>query len=252
MSGGERDEPGEGMDALAAGAAALGLALDAAQVERFVRYRALLLDWNTRVNLTAITDPAEVVARHFLDSLTCVLALPAAWREREVALLDVGSGAGFPGLPIAIALPKWRVTLLEATGKKVRFLEAVIAELGLANVQTMMGRAEEAAHQPAYHGRFDVVTARALAALPALLEYCCPFVRAGGYVVAPKKGDLAAEVAAGVRAARLLGAKLLAPVPVTLAALADGRVLVVVRQERPCPQQYPRAAGAPAKRPVGI
>jgi 16S rRNA (guanine527-N7)-methyltransferase len=251
MSGGERDEPGEGMDALVAGAAALGLALDVAQVERFARYRALLLDWNTRVNLTAITDPDEVVTRHFLDSLTCVLALPDAWREREVALIDVGSGAGFPGVPLAIALPRWRVTLLEATGKKVRFLEAVIAELGLANVQTVAARAEEVAHQPAYRGRFDVVTARALAALPTLLEYCCPFARAGGYVIAPKKGDLAEEVAAGGRATKALGATLLAPVPVTLPALADGRVLVVARQERLCPPQYPRAAGAPMKRPVG-
>ena len=252
MCADERGEPDEGMDALVAGAAALGLALDAAQVERLVRYRALLLDWNTRINLTSITDPAEIVTRHFLDSLTCVLALPAAWREREVALLDVGSGAGFPGMPLAIARPKWQVTLLEATGKKVRFLEAVIAELGPANVRALSGRAEEVAHRPEYRGRFDVVTARALAALPTLLEYCCPFAQTGGYVIAPKKGDLAEEVAAGVRAAKVLGAKLLAPVPITLPALADERVLLVVRQERLCPAQYPRAAGAPVKRPLGV
>jgi 16S rRNA (guanine527-N7)-methyltransferase len=252
MSGDERDEPGEGVDALVAGAAALGVALDAAQVERFAHYRALQLDWNTRVNLTAITDPAEVVERHFLDSLTCVSAVPAAWRERSIAVIDVGSGAGFPGLPLAIALPNWRVTLLEATGKKVRFLEAVIAELGLAHVCAVAGRAEEVAHWPEFRARYDVVTARALAALPTLLEYCCPFARPGGYVIAPKKGDLAEEEAAGVRAARLLGAKLLAPVPVMLPALADGRVLLVARQERLCPAQYPRAAGAPVKRPVGV
>jgi 16S rRNA (guanine527-N7)-methyltransferase len=252
MSGDERDKPGEGMNALVVEAAALGFSLDVAQVERFARYRALLLDWNTRVNLTSITDPAEVVTRHFLDSLTCVLALPTEWRERGITLIDVGSGAGFPGLPLAIALPNWQVTLLEATGKKVRFLEAVVAELGLANVESVTGRAEEVAHRPEYRGRFDVVTARALAVLHTLLEYCCPFARTGGYVVAPKKGDLAEEVAVGGRAANLLGAKLLAPEPITLPGLADGRVLVVARQERPCPPQYPRAAGAPVKRPVGM
>src|SRR5262249_46372454 len=136
---------------LVAGAAALGVALDGTQVEHFARYRELLLDWNaTRVNLTAITDPAEVVTRHFLDSLTCLLGVPLEWRGRELRLLDVGSGAGFPGLPLALALPKWQVTVLEATGKKVRFLDAVIHELALANARTVAGRAEEVAHDGAH------------------------------------------------------------------------------------------------------
>src|SRR5690348_15682216 len=242
---------GDDLAPLAAGAAALGLALDGEQLARFDRYRALLLDWNTRVNLTAVTDPAAIATRHFLDSLTCLLALPAEWRGREISLLDVGAGAGFPGLALAIALPAWRVTLLEATGKKVRFLEAVIADLSLPNVMAIVGRAEDAAHQPAYRGRFDAVTARALAALPTLLEYCSPFARVGGYVVAPKKGELAEEIAHGRRAALALGARLLDPVTVTLPALADGRVLLAALQVRPCPPQYPRLAGAPAKRPLG-
>lgn len=236
---------------LVTGAAALGLALSEEQLARFARYRALLLDWNARVNLTAITDPAAIATRHFLDSLTCLLALPAEWRERAITLLDVGAGAGFPGLALAIALPAWHVTLLEATGKKVRFLEAVIADLGLPNATALAGRAEDVAHQPAYRARFDTVTARALAALPTLLEYCSPFARAGGYLVAPKKGELAGEIARGRRAALALGARLLAPIPVTLPALADDRVLLAAQQERPCPPQYPRPAGAPAKRPLG-
>lgn len=236
---------------LAEGAAALGVSLDAGQLACFARYRELLLDWNTRINLTAITDPAEIITRHFLDSLTCVLAFPPEARAVPRTLLDVGAGAGFPGLPLAIALPSWRVTLLEATAKKVRFLEAVIAALALPNATTLTGRAEELARRPEHRAAFDAVAARAVAALPTLLEYCCPFARAGGTIVMPKKGELAAELAAGAKAAPLLGAQLLPPVPIPLAALADGRVLVVARQERPCPPQYPRPAGASTKRPLG-
>ncbi len=239
------------MAALVDGAAALGIVLETSQIERFVLFRALLLDWNARVNLTAITDPAEVVIRHFLDSLTCVLALPPGARSAPLRLLDIGSGAGFPGLALAIALPHWEVTSLEATGKKVRFQQAVIAALELVNARAVAGRAEEIAHQSGYRGHFDVVTARALAPLPSLLEYCAPFVRVGGRAVAPKKGDLAAEIAAGARAAAQLGARLLDPIPIALPPLNDGRVLVVAVQEQPCPPRYPRPAGAPLKRPLG-
>lgn len=241
----------EGLTTLVQGAASLGVSLDAAQVERFARFRELLLDWNTRVNLTAITDPAEVARLHFLDALTCLLALPESARYRPLRLLDVGSGAGLPGLALAVACPAWQVTSLEATGKKVRFQEAVIAALGLENARAVAGRAEEVARKPEWRGRFDVVTARALAALPTLLEYCCPFAKVGGTIIAPKKGELTEELAAGTRAAPLLGAQLLAPIPVTLPALSDQRVLLVARQQHACPPQYPRAAGAPAKRPLG-
>lgn len=243
--------PDVGLAALAEGAASLGLSLSGAQVERFAAFRALLLDWNERVNLTAITDPVEVPRLHFLDSLTCLQALPESDRDEPLRLLDVGSGAGLPGLALAVACPAWRVTSLEATGKKVRFQEAVIAALGLENATAVAGRAEEMAHRTEWRGSFDVVTARAVAALPTLLEYCCPFVKVGGTVVAPKKGDLADEVAAGRSAALLLGARLAASLPVALPGLRDGRVLLAARQERPCPAQYPRAAGAPAKRPLG-
>lgn len=233
------------------GAATLGLALAQAQLARFVRFRALLLDWNTRINLTAITDPAEVLRLHVLDSLTCLLAIPESTRRKRMTLLDVGSGAGFPGLALAIALPHWRVTSLEATGKKVRFQEAVIADLELTNVRAIAGRAEELGRQPEHRAAYDVVTARALASLPTLLEYCAPFAGPGGTIIAPKKGDLAGEIAAGSGAASLLGARLLSPIPVSLPSLADGRVLLVARQMRPCPPQYPRPAAAPAKKPLG-
>jgi len=245
-----------GLDALMTGATVLGVALDQRQLSQFARYRELLLDWNTRINLTAITDPAEIETRHFLDSLTCVLAVPDEDRTRPLAALDVGSGAGFPGLPLAIAFPHWRVTLLEATGKKVRFLETVIAELGLTHVRALQGRAEEVAHRSGQRGHYALVMVRALATLPTLLEYCVPFARVGGVIVAPKKGSLADELAAGDRAAALLNAQLLDPITIpdtpALAPLADGRVLLVAHQQRHCPSQYPRPAGAPVRKPLGM
>lgn len=240
------------LESLRRGAARAGVILDDARLARLAALSELLLDWNTRVNLTAITDPAAVATLHFLDSLTCALALSPAERARPLALLDVGSGAGFPGLPLAIAFPHWRVTLLEATGKKSRFQQQAIAALGLENVRALHGRAEELAHHADLRGCFDVVTARAVAALPALLEYCAPFARPGGVVIAPKKGELAAEVATGARAARLLGARLLAPVAVEIPPLDDGRVLLVARALRVCSAQYPRAGGAPLKQPLGV
>ncbi|MFI5272033.1 MAG: 16S rRNA (guanine(527)-N(7))-methyltransferase RsmG [Ktedonobacterales bacterium] len=242
-----------GLRALAEGALRLGLPLDGVQLSRFARLRDLLLDWNMRVNLTAITDPNEIVARHFLDSLSVVLALPPAARGDALAVLDVGAGAGFPGLPLAIVVPQWRVMLLEATGKKVRFLEAAITELDLPNAHALAGRAEELGRGAEQRAAYDVVTARAVAALPALLEYCTPFARPGATLVFPKKGELAAELAAGARAAPLLGATLLLPPLVVppLAGLADDRVLVTAHQDRLCPPAYPRPAGAPVKRPLG-
>jgi 16S rRNA (guanine527-N7)-methyltransferase len=233
------------------GAAALGVLLNDAQLDQFRRFRDLLLDANKRVNLTAITDPAEVVTRHFLDSLTCLLAVTPDRRTQPSRLLDIGSGAGFPGIPLAIAFPGWRVTSLEATGKKARFQQETVAALGMENVTVLTGRAEELARNPEHRGKYDLVTARAVAALPTLLEYCCPFARVGGRVIAPKKGNLEDEIAAGAKAASLLGAKLLAPVPVTIPPLADGRVLLVTVQKRACPELYPRPAGAPAKHPLG-
>ena len=246
------DPPDGDLAPLVEGAAALGLTLDEAQLARYSRFRALLLDWNTRINLTAIIEPAEILRLHFLDALTCLLALPESTRQARMTLLDVGSGAGLPGLALAIAVPHWRVMSLEATAKKVRFQQAVIGELDLTNVRAIASRAEELGRQPAHRAAYDIVTARALASLPTLLEYCAPFARPGGTIIAPKKGDLTAEIASGARAAFLLGARLLDPVPVPLPSLADGRVLLVARQQRPCPPQYPRPAGAPTKRPLGM
>jgi 16S rRNA (guanine527-N7)-methyltransferase len=237
--------------ALQAGAAALGITLNQDQRRILIHYRTLLLEWNERINLTAITDPTEILTHHFLDSLACALPLSPPRRRAPLSLIDIGSGAGFPGLPLAIAFPSWQVCLLEATGKKVRFLAAAIEALGLSNASAVHGRAEEVAHLPLYRGSFDIATARAVASLPALLEYCAPFVKPGGLMLLPKKGDLGEELQLGKRAAPQLGAFLEDVVPLpALAGLDSGRVIVTARQQHPCPVRYPRAAGAPRKRPL--
>jgi len=216
-------------------------------VAQFLLYRQELLDWNTRINLTAITNPQEVLFRHFLDSLSLLLV----YDKPNTRLLDIGAGAGFPGLPLKIVRPGWYVTLVEATGKKVTFLQHVIETLKLQNVEAIHGRAEELAHRLELRGAFDLVTARAVAALPTLLEFAAPFCRVGGQMIFPKKGDRAGELAQGNVAARPLGAVLKGDSAVTLPGLDDGRRLLVYEQVRPCPEKYPRSGAVIAKRPLG-
>jgi 16S rRNA (guanine527-N7)-methyltransferase len=225
----------------------LGLELTAQQWEQFERYRQELLDWNKRVNLTAITDPEEVLLKHFLDSLSLLMV----YDRPEVRLLDIGAGAGFPGLPLKIVRPEWQVVLLEATGKRVAFLQHIIETLQLKNVVAVHGRAEELAHRPEYRASFDVVTARAVASLPILLEYAAPFCRVGGQIILPKKGNLTEELTRGKCAAQRVGAILKNNVTVKLPGLDDGRILVVWEQVRKCPVQYPRSGVAITKRPLG-
>ncbi|HEV2579316.1 MAG TPA: 16S rRNA (guanine(527)-N(7))-methyltransferase RsmG [Ktedonobacteraceae bacterium] len=214
------------------------------QVEQFFLYRQILLEWNERFNLTAITDPGEILVKHFLDSLT----LLSVYGRREARVLDLGAGAGFPGLPLKVARPAWQVELLEATGKKVTFLRHVIETLGLSGIEALQGRAEELAHRRDYRGAFDLVTARAVAGLPTLLEYAAPFCRIGGRMIFPKKGDLTDELAQGSAAARQLGAALVDDVAVTMPGLDDGRRLLVYEQVRLCPPHYPRHGSVIARK----
>ena len=242
------------METLAAGAAMLGLALDAGQLAAFARYRDLLLDWNHRVNLTSIVEAAEVETRHFLDSVTCAAPLLARWGGAAAVpalrCIDVGSGGGFPGVPLALALPQLQVTLLESTRKKADFLTHLVAALGLDGVETVAERAETLAHAPAHREAYDVALARALAPLPVLLELTLPFLRLGGLLVAHRRGDLPAEIAAAAHPAEALGGAPPEIVPVTVLPLADGRALVLVEKARPTPHTYPRRPGVPAKRPL--
>ncbi len=236
---------------LVEGARTLGLDLSAEQLDLFDRYRALLLDWNSRVNLTAITDPAQVLTRHVLDSLTVVLALPRADRARPLRVMDVGAGAGLPGLALRIALPAWRVTLLDSVGKKTRFVEHAATTLGLDGVTVLTARAEDAAHDRAHRERYDLCLARAVAPLRVLAEYTLPFCAVGGLMVAMKKGDLDTELTEGRRAVGQVGGRIEPGVRVpALADLGDDRLLIPCRKVAPTRRDLPRQAGTPAKRPL--
>ncbi len=236
------------------GAAQLGIALDAQQLAAFRQYGTALLTTNERMNLTAITAPDQVQILHFLDALSLVPVIRAwciATGTTRPTLLDVGSGAGVPGIPLKIALPQLRITLLDATGKRIAFLQQTITDLHLAGIGAVQGRAEELGRHAEWREQFDLVTARALARLPTLLEWCLPFVRVGGLVIAPKAGDLTAELMQGNQAARLLGGQVGDLVPATLPELPGRTVVPITKVERTLPR-YPRGAGLPAKQPLGL
>ena len=225
----------------------LGLQLSEEQLDQFLQFRHELLDWNTRINLTAISDPDEVLIKHFLDSLSLLVAYDVP----KASVLDIGAGAGFPGLPLKIVRPQWHIVLLEATGKKVKFLQHIIETLRLQEVEAIHGRAEELARKLEYRASFGLVTARAVASLPILLEHAAPFTSLGGMLIFPKKGDLTDELARGKRAATQLGARFKADMQVTLPGLDDGRRLLAWEQVRKCPENYPRSSGVIAKKPLG-
>jgi 16S rRNA (guanine527-N7)-methyltransferase len=225
--------------------------LSPAQLDKFETYRVELLRWNQRVNLTAITDPAEVEVRHFLDSLTVLEAL-AAMRVVGCSprIIDVGAGAGFPGIPLKLALPGAHLTLLEATRKKTDFLSHIVALLGMSDVLVVQGRAEEVAHQPECREAFDLVVARAVAPLASLAELCLPFASVGGLFVALKKGDIGAELERARTAVAQVGGGEMRLVEVSLRELSDERHLVCVMKASPSDLRYPRRPGIPARRPL--
>lgn len=240
------------MRRLIAGARALGLNLTPVQQAGFQTYYQELVDWNQKFNLTAITEYEQVQVRHFLDSLSCLLAREA----RQILcrpgsrVVDIGSGAGFPGIPLKLAFSLAQFTLVEATGKKVSFLKHVISVLGLESVTPIHGRAEELARDPAHRQQYDLALARAVAELPVVVEYALPFCRVGGWVVAQKGEAGAAEAWSAERAIALLGGSLRRVVPVELPGLPEDRSLVVIEKVSPTPDTYPRRTGIPSKRPL--
>ena len=225
--------------------AQLGLEPDRTAVERFDRYAQLLIEWNQKINLTAITQPEQIVTRHFVDSLTFFSAADPAHGAR---LIDVGSGAGFPGLPLKILREDLSVTLLDGTGKRVRFLQEAASELGLT-ITAVHARAEDAAKDPQHRERYDFATARAVAALRELSEYCLGFVRPGGAFVAMKGPDAQEEIAAARHAVAVMGGEIGTVLQKTLSD-GSGRTLVDIKKRSQTPTSYPRCSAKITKKPL--
>lgn len=225
----------------------LGLDLDGNQLDLFSRYHSLLVEGNQKMNLTAITEEREVYIKHFFDSLTLVERLPFSEVE---SIIDVGTGAGFPGIPLKIAYPHLRLVLLDSLKKRVTFLTETSEQLGLRGVECVHGRAEEGARNPVFRESFDLATARAVARLNVLAEYCLPFVRVGGWFVAMKGAEVKEEVAEAGPGVKKLGGKSPEPVPLSLPDGMGERHLVWIRKERITPKTYPRKAGTPTRSPL--
>jgi 16S rRNA (guanine527-N7)-methyltransferase len=233
-------------EALARDAERIGVRLDAATAALCARYADLLIERNTTMNLTAITTPADIATKHFLDSFTAVAARTWTGHER---IIDVGSGAGFPGLALHLALPATRVTLVESMRKKARFLEEVASTLGLEGVEVRNERAEALAQ--ARRERYDVATARAVGTLGAILEYLLPFLRVGGDAIA-WKGRLDAELPGAKKACAAIGGEIVKITPTSelgLGKVLPGRSLVVIRKLRVTPARYPRSPAEAKRRP---
>ena len=231
----------------------LHLTLPEAALERFRRYLALLAEWNERAGLTAITNEEEAQRRHFGESLALLVALREAGLLRpgeEARVADLGPGGGFPGIPMAIAEPALMLVLIESQERRCAFLRTVAQDLDLARVTVVHARAEEAGRMPALRGTFDLVVARALAAMPVLVEYALPLLREGGVLAAPKGSRGDEELAEASRAIAALGGEGLPPLPLPLAPDAPPQRVYLVRRSGPLDDRYPRRPGIPAKRPL--
>ena len=239
------------MSALVDGARELGIELTPGMLAQLDQLEAALREGNRRVNLTRIVNPVEVETRHFLDSLTA--AIPVLDRLRGDAplrLVDVGAGGGLPGLPLKIVFPRLRLTLVESIGKKADFLRQAVQQLQLEHVEIVGQRAETAARDPRHRDAYDWATARAVGALPVVVELCAPFLAPGGLLVAQRRGDLDAETAAAAPAFKALKLWARVPIPIHLPGLDDGRGLVVGEKYAATPDRYPRRPGIPTKRPL--
>ncbi len=223
------------------------ISLTARQITLLVTYERELLDWNQKFNLTAIRDAESIRTKHFLDSFSCVLAWGATPPHR---LIDVGTGAGFPGLPLKILYPALKLTLVESVGKKAMFCEHIVRLLGLDGVEVMQARAEQVGCMPEHREQHDWAVARAVASMNVLSEYLLPLVRVGGTMLAQKGESGPAETQAAEKAIHLLGGKLRRIVPVNLPGVVDDRFLILIDKSAATPPKYPRKPGLPVKRPL--
>lgn len=225
----------------------LGIKQDQNQLERFHKFYQLLIEWNKVMNLTGITEYEDVVEKHFVDSLSIIKAIDLS---RIHTVIDVGTGAGFPGIPLKIAFPHLRVVLLDSLNKRIKFLDEVISQLELTEIRTIHGRAEEYARKEEYREQFDLCVSRAVANLSTLSEYCLPYIQVGGIFIPYKSGEIDDEVEQSKKAVRILGGNIKDVMKFELPGTDIHRSFVLIHKEQHTQKKYPRKAGIPAKEPL--
>ena len=225
----------------------LSVSLTDKQVEQFIKFYEMLVEWNKVMNLTGITEYEEVVEKHFVDSLSIVKAVDI---KNVNTVIDIGTGAGFPGIPLKIAFPHLKITLLDSLNKRIKFLNAVIDELGLEDIHTIHGRAEDFAKQEIYREKYDLCVSRAVANLATLSEYCLPYVNVDGMFVPYKSGDIEEELNNSKKAVQILGGKIENTIKFELPGTDIGRSFVKIKKIKNTAKKYPRKAGLPSKEPL--
>ena len=223
----------------------LNISLSNEQINKFYDYMNLLIEWNKVMNLTGITDPKEIILKHFIDSLTALDRI-----DKNQTIIDVGTGAGFPGIPIKIAYPKTKVVLLDSLNKRINFLNEVISKLDLKDITTVHGRAEDFGNNKNHRERYDIAIARAVAPLNILLEYLMPFVKQDGKCICMKGTDVKEELERGTNAINVLGGKLTDTTEFNLPHTDMNRTIIEVKKVKNTPGAYPRKAGIPTKKPL--
>lgn len=234
---------------------AFGINLSGEQIEKFMDYYELLTTWNSFMNLTAITEFEEVVLKHFVDSLAVCQAdvfrnAPDNAGKKNISLIDIGTGAGFPGIPLKIVFPDIKIVLLDSLNKRINFLNEAIKKLQIKDISAVHGRAEDLAKNKLYREQFDFSVSRAVANLSTLTELCIPFVRKGGYFISYKSEKVKEELSAGKKAIEILGGKMEKQLEYVLPGTDMKRSLLLVKKEKSTPEKYPRKAGTPAKEPL--
>lgn len=234
-------------ESLIKGASSLGIELTKQQTEQFIQYYTILIEWNKVMNLTGITEYEEVIVKHFLDSIAVVKVCDM---EKVKRVIDIGTGAGFPGIPLAIVFPHLQVVLLDSLKKRINFLEQVIGDLNLSGVKTIHGRAEDYANQKDYREKFDLSVSRAVANLSSLSEYCLPFTVCKGRFISYKSGKIDEELKVAQKAVQILGGKLVSSEKFHLPGTEMERSFVIIEKCNKTPRAYPRKAGLPGKDPI--
>ncbi|MBU5676301.1 16S rRNA (guanine(527)-N(7))-methyltransferase RsmG [Alkaliphilus sp. MSJ-5] len=234
-------------DILKDGSKELNVEITGYQVDQLIKYKDILLEWNQKMNLTAIEEEKEVMIKHFLDSLSCI---QTKYLKTEGRMIDVGTGAGFPGVPLKIALPNIELTLLDSLKKRIGFLEEVCRETNLINVEFLHGRAEDFGQNKAHREKYDYAVSRAVAALNILVEYCLPFVKVGGYFICQKGPGLIEELPEAKNAIKILGGEVVDQIVIDLPFSDITHHILVIKKIKQTPIKYPRKAGKPSKEPI--